>query len=934
MVQTVKTNVSGISRPGVFVNQTYIGGLPQPLASHAIGYIFVSTEADDYLSNKYSGLEPYVPTQIGSVEDYVRKSGGVPTKDAVASTSYHAVKAFFDNAGSNAILYATRVTATPEVVINVPTQAGAQYKLFTLKINGRYYGSFDMETVDSEGVPIKAILTTGLDSLDNAYDIFEYLTDSDPDFSMFFEAERTSSEVTVGEFRIYSKSLTSIPKVEEFRAYKLLDSTTPDLSNNVINILTTYEDSVKSYFPIKNLGIKLNSNINGYEIKYVSGYALAKHNAGLLDTNSIKIGDFAAATNEDLSDLLRDYFTTNGVSVAENQYLAISKDNINTIAAEKFPDSKAGYVAFSSTGELAFGGNVPTGDTSSRTGYIPESVQVAYVNIAGENRVLISNGATPDEITQGFVNAINEVFVEKGIDQYYDVEPELINYADLAEIVPNNGYNLTSNLLADHGYPALKPGLNLDQSPILLSSGSTISSSVLTSSAGFRIPPYKGMVIYRDSLRLVVESVTSGTQVVVKTLGGGAPVNSATVIPAYVDNSEANGFYIYDFVSNIRITSKNGTIPPIFSGINRFGFSDSNVVLLPDLTETIGYSEYKYSKRTKASDYSYAIRQAMASQYYAPGYILIPEAFAHLVSDGDTYTKAMALEDRIKVISAISTISQGIIGNSNIDQATQFVGLIDCGGDIESVTEATDELNRIKSVVGAFFGHLAYYAPAVINEEDILVPASAYVAGIACSRNVTEGFQQPPAGIRYPLRGALGLKFPITSQQQEITYALGLNAIRALPNKGIVVWGARTLSSNPLFKFINTRVILNVLIDAMSRSFDDILFEQIDSGGSLYSRVIAIASAILNQFYRQGALFGNRPEQAYAIVCNDSNNTPELLEQGTVRCDIYVATSPTLERIIISIARTPAGQVAIINDSFSRNIDRFQSATQAQNLIV
>ena len=934
MVQTINTNVGGINRPGVFVNQTYVGGLPQPLASHAIGYIFVSTEADDYLSNKYSGLEPYVPTQIGSVEDFVQKSGGVPTKDIAASTSYHAVKAFFDNAGSNAILYATRVTATPEVVINLPEQAGAQYKLFTLKINGRYYGSFDMETVDSEGIPIKAILTTGLDSLDNAYDIFEYLTESDPDFSVFFEAERTSTEVTNGEFRIYSKSLTSIPKIEEFRAYKLLDSTTPDLSNNVINILTTYGDSVKSYYPIKNLGIRLNSKISGYEIKYISGYAIAEHNAGLLVANPIKIADLSVATDSELSDLLRDYLTTNGISVAVGQYLAIAKDAINTVAAEKFPDAKAGYVSYLASGDMTFGGNVPTGNTSSRTGYIPESVQVAYVNIAGENRVLISNGATPDELTQGFVNAINEVFAEKGLSQYYDVEPEFVNYADLTQIVPNNGYDSTSNLLADHGYPALKPALNLDQSPILLSSESTISTGVLTSPDGFRIPPYVGMVLYRNSLRLAVESVTSATQVVVKTLSGNVPADSAVSAPAYIDNSEANGYYIYDYVSNIRITSKNGTIPPIFSGINRFGLSDANVVLLPDLTETLGYSEYKYSKRTKASDYSYAIRQAMTSQYFAPGYIFIPEAFAHLVTDGDTYTKSNALEDRIKVISAINAVSQGIIGNSNIDQATQFVGLVDCGGDIASVTEATDELNSIKSVIGASFGHLAYYAPHVINEEDISVPASAYVAGIACSRNVTEGFQQPPAGIRYPLRGALGLKFPITSQQQEITYALGLNAIRALPNKGIVVWGARTLSSNPLFKFINTRVILNVLIDAMSRSFDDILFEQIDSSGSIYSRVIAIASTILNQFYRQGALFGNRPEQAYAVICNDSNNSPELLEQGTVRCDIYVATSPTLERILISVARTPAGQVAIINDSFSRNIDRFQSATQAQNLIV
>jgi len=149
-----------------------------------------------------------------------------------------------------------------------------------------------------------------------------------------------------------------------------------------------------------------------------------------------------------------------------------------------------------------------------------------------------------------------------------------------------------------------------------------------------------------------------------------------------------------------------------------------------------------------------------------------------------------------------------------------------------------------------------------------------------------------------------------------------------------VVWGARTLSSSPLFRFVNTRVILNVLVDVMNRSFDDILFESIDSAGTVYSRVKSIATQVLNQFYRQGALFGNRPEQAYLVVCGDSNNSATLLEQGTVRMDAYVATSPTLERLAITIVRTPVGQVSLLSDSFSRNEERFTAFLDATNLNV
>jgi hypothetical protein len=946
MVQAINTNISGISRPGVFVNQTSIGGLPQPLASHAIGYIFVSTEADEYQSKKFSILDPYVPTQISSVDDYIRKIGGVPSTNATAAISYESVKAFFDNSGSNGILYATRVTATPEVLIEIPTQAGSKYKLFTLKINGRYYGNFDLEVDDAQGVPMKAILTTGLDALDNSYDIFEYLSEKDADFNLFYEIERTSSNVLNKTFRIYSKSTTSVPKIEDFKAFKLLNANTADTAS-VIDILATYPESVKPYYPIKNLAIRLQSRYSGREILFISGQDIADYNQELLGQSTIPpeaIADLSAIPDNPtpkeilVANLIRSYITAKDIDVEVGQCIAISIDASGAPADEAWPDEYTGYTDYAGSGALSFG-DVPTGDLDNRTGYLPETVQVAYVNIAGENRVLISNGNGPNELTQGFVDAITEVFDEKGISQYYDIEPELLTYASNTQIFPNNGYSLTSYAIGDHGSPTTKPTLNSDDSPLVLSDSSTITVAIVsgapvsTLTGTFSIAPYPGMVIYRDGTRLKVISVVDDTNVIVEKLGGGATSADATARFAYVDKSEANGFYIYDYVANIKITSKNGTTPPIFTGVNRLEAEDSNVVVLPDSTETLNFDSYKYSIRTKASDYAYALRKSLTSQYYAPGYIFVPEAFATLVSDDDTYTRSLALEDRLKVISAMNVVCAGSINDTNLEQATQFVGLVDCGGDIKSVTEASEELSDIKAVIGSPFGHLAYYAPYITNESGNQVPPSGYVAGIACSRNVTEGFQQPPAGVRYPLRGAIGLKFPITSQQQEITYALGLNAIRSLPNKGIVVWGARTLSSNALFKYINTRVILNVLIDTLSRSFDDILFEQIDSGGSLYSRVVAIATTILNQFYRQGALFGNRPEQAYSIICNDSNNTVELLEQGTVRCDIYVATSPTLERILISVARTPAGQVAIINDSFSRNIDRFQAATRAQTVL-
>ena len=326
----------------------------------------------------------------------------------------------------------------------------------------------------------------------------------------------------------------------------------------------------------------------------------------------------------------------------------------------------------------------------------------------------------------------------------------------------------------------------------------------------------------------------------------------------------------------------------------------------------------------------------MGDEYYAPGFLMAPEAYATLAysADSDFASRSEAITERIKVTQTLVAAAEGKFGTTEGITNTQHVALIDCGGDVENLSQAQDELDTIKRTVGSFYGHASFYAPYEKNLDDRFVPPSPFVAGTACSRYINEGFQQPPAGSRYPLRGVTGLKFSISAQQQEVTYALGLNPIRSLPNRGIVVWGARTLSSSPLFRFTNTRVILNVLIDIMNRSFDDVLFESIDSSNTVFSRVKSIATQVLNQFYRQGALFGNRPEQAYLVVCDTSNNDAALLEQGTVRMDAYVATSPTLERLAVTIVRTPVGQVSLLSDSFSRNEERFTSFLNATNLNV
>ena len=101
MANPIRINAATLNRPGVFVTQTSTGSLPEPIATHAVGYLFGTTPTEDYYGedaiNAYSVFEPYKPTQVGSVADYLEKVGGeIPSANRGALASYDAVNSFFE----------------------------------------------------------------------------------------------------------------------------------------------------------------------------------------------------------------------------------------------------------------------------------------------------------------------------------------------------------------------------------------------------------------------------------------------------------------------------------------------------------------------------------------------------------------------------------------------------------------------------------------------------------------------------------------------------------------------------------------------------------------------------------------------------------------------------------------------------------------------
>lgn len=231
-----------------------------------------------------------------------------------------------------------------------------------------------------------------------------------------------------------------------------------------------------------------------------------------------------------------------------------------------------------------------------------------------------------------------------------------------------------------------------------------------------------------------------------------------------------------------------------------------------------------------------------------------------------------------------------------------------------------DNVNRLYADSQKYFdpfGFIAFYGPYIENASGQWIPPSPYVTGVAIRRYRAEGYQFPPAGVKYQLADAVATQIPINSAQQNLLNPDGCNAIRTLPGyptSAVFIWGGRTRvkasdAQQRLYQFVNTRVILNVVYGSLRSAFDSQIFNVIDGFGVAFNQIISVGNSILNQLYSRGALYGARPSDAFQVICDSRINPPASLENGIINAKVFVTPVPTLERIQIDLIRVAIGQM-------------------------
>jgi Bacteriophage tail sheath protein len=213
----------------------------------------------------------------------------------------------------------------------------------------------------------------------------------------------------------------------------------------------------------------------------------------------------------------------------------------------------------------------------------------------------------------------------------------------------------------------------------------------------------------------------------------------------------------------------------------------------------------------------------------------------------------------------------------------------------------TDLAGYDSKYAALYYPWVKVYDPATGTNQ--YIPPSGHMAGIWARNDATRGVHKAPAN--EVVRGAIALETQLTKAEQELLNPIGVNCIRAFPGRGVRVWGARTLSSDAAWRYLNVRRLFNYLEESILNGTQWVVFEPNDD--ALWARIRRTIGAFLTMEWRRGALFGLTPDEAFYVRCDRETNPAESIDAGQVVCEVGVAPVKPAEFVIFRLAQFSGG---------------------------
>jgi len=241
--------------------------------------------------------------------------------------------------------------------------------------------------------------------------------------------------------------------------------------------------------------------------------------------------------------------------------------------------------------------------------------------------------------------------------------------------------------------------------------------------------------------------------------------------------------------------------------------------------------------------------------------------------------------------------------NLLISHATRMryrIAVLD-SGDGQSISAVRTMRGKIDSTYAALYYPWVRILDPVTREE-IYVPPSGFIAGIYARNDTNRAVYKAPANEVVNL--AIGFEQLLNKAQQDVLNPEGINCFRFFEGRGFRVWGARTISSDPEWKYVNLRRYFAYLERSIDKGTQWAVFEP--NGEALWANVRRTVEDFLLNEWMSGALLGDKPEKAYFVKCDRSTMTQNDLDNGRLICLVGVAPLRPAEFVIFRIGQWTA----------------------------
>lgn len=273
--------------------------------------------------------------------------------------------------------------------------------------------------------------------------------------------------------------------------------------------------------------------------------------------------------------------------------------------------------------------------------------------------------------------------------------------------------------------------------------------------------------------------------------------------------------------------------------------------------------------------------------------------------------KALEDIDEISIIAApgssvnyatrtpdVLTIINLLIGHAT--RMRYRIAVLD-SGDKQTIADVRDMRGKIDSTYAAFYYPWITIVDPVTSQE-INIPPSGSVTGIYARNDINRAVYKAPAN--EVVETAIGLETFLNKAQQDILNPLGVNCFRFFENRGFRLWGARTTSSDPEWKYVNLRRYFAYLEHSIDKGTQWAVFEP--NGELLWANIRRTIEDFLLNEWQTGALLGDKPEKAYFVKCDRSTMTQNDLDNGRMIALVGVAALRPAEFVIIRIGQWTA----------------------------